>query len=247
MIVLTHTHKNVPYSPEVWTTVATGVGPEVHGVTGDAQDRENSILNVPSQLTQYLPRQWRRILGKPFRDTDGDNDGIQIRHSETNTTFDAGEVWLWLGVSDAPHLIEAWRWMREISDGVLTNNELRQNLLANTGREFGWLASLNKASIPIAGVHSHILDTAGHVFADRPELLREYYILVDEMVNILKENCNRLVILSDHGIQSSETGDQEIGRHSMRAMVSTQEVNDLPESVFDVCDWLSPIRPYYPR
>lgn len=29
--------KDVPYTPEVWATVATGAGPEEHGVSGDAQ------------------------------------------------------------------------------------------------------------------------------------------------------------------------------------------------------------------
>ena len=235
----THT-KDVPYTPEVWATVATGVGPEDHGISGDAQDWGNPILDAASKVTQYLPRRWRRLLGRPFRSSDGSEDGIQIRTSANETLFDAGEVWLWPGIVDAPHLLEAWRWMSEASDDEITHERLRRDLIANTGQKLGWLSAMATLEVPIAGVHSHVLDTAGHIYADRPEILFEYYSIVDRMVGDLRDRCDRLVLLSDHGIQTQETNDSQVGRHSMRAMVSAQGVEGLPQTVYDVRDWLTP-------
>ena len=130
--------------------------------------------------------------------------------------------------------------MREASEGSLTDKALRRSLLANTGREIGWLVAMARLGVPIAGVHSHILDTAGHIYADRPRTLRKYYMLVDELIGDLRRSCDQLVVLSDHGIQTTETDDDQVGRHSMRAMIGAQNVDGLPETVYDVREWLYP-------
>lgn len=108
--------KEVPYTPEVWATVATGNGPESYGITGDAQDWGNPLLDAASRVTEHLPREWQRILRKPFRSSDTSQDGLSIRQSGDDTLFKGGEVWLWPGITNAPHLLEAWRWMREVSE-----------------------------------------------------------------------------------------------------------------------------------
>lgn len=176
------------------------------------------------------------LLGAPFR----------LRGERTSFTavddthpFDALEGWP--GLTDARHLDEAWMlMMRQIPDGRVLEGEALEMMRANTGREFGWAASMANPETPLVGVHSHILDVFGHTFAERPERLREVYEWVDTQLGWLRDAVPELVVLSDHRMQSPVLDDDEPGIHSWRAMVSATDglEGDLPESIYDVAEWL---------
>lgn len=228
-----------PFTPEVWASVATGLHPTEHGVKDDAAEWDSLPLRVASRFTSRLPNRWRIRLGKPFREM---GHRQEVQRTDADTLFDEGAVFTWPGVGEAPHLSEAWTWTTQAEYGELTENRLRENLAGNTGKELGWLVAMERIDQPVAGVHSHVLDVAGHIYARRAEGLREYYELVDSMVGDVRSEFDRLVVLSDHGIQTEWLDDEEPGAHSMRAMVAATDAvaGDLPASVFDVREWLEP-------
>jgi len=99
---------------------------------------------------------------------------------------------------------------------------------------------MSHTNVPLLGVHAHILDAAGHAFAEQPNQLREVYENVDEMLGVVREHVDRLVVLSDHGMEVGWIdSDEKPGSHSWRAMFGTTEDGPLPESVFDVREWLA--------
>lgn len=226
-----------PFTPEVWTTVATGLHPEQHGVKNDAADWETRPLQLASKVTRILPHDLRIRLGQPFRERGHQQ---KIARTDADHAFSEGAVFGWPGISDAEHLSEAWGWAAKAEYGDLTADELRRNALGNTGKEIGWLLGMAASGVPIAGVHSHVLDITGHIYARREEGLREYYEHVDRLVGLLREEVERVVVLSDHGMQVSWLDDESPGTHSMRALVSATDAveGDLPESVYDVREWL---------
>jgi hypothetical protein len=148
-------------------------------------------------------------------------------------------VFGWPGITSADHLWEAWQWFHQAKDNELTTRELDRNLRGNTGQELGWLAAMSKSKCSLIGVHAHVLDVVGHVSATDPERLRYVYEWVDELVGWLRSVIGRLVVISDHGMQTTVTNDDDPGRHSMRAFVASQGISSpVPESVFDVSEWL---------
>lgn len=225
-----------PYTPEVWTTVATGLHPRDHGVHGDAADWDSLPLRAASKLTQHLHPEVRQRLGQPFRDRGHEQE---IDRTDAPSAFDAGAAMGWPGITDAEHLSEAWSWASEIKFGELTERQLRRNVYGNTGEEFGFLVGMDGV-VPIAGVHSHVLDVVGHVFAKREAKLREFYERVDELLGVVRRETDEMVVLSDHGMKVSWVDEGEVGVHSNRAMVAATEgvAGDLPASVFDVKSWL---------
>lgn len=235
--------KAYPYTPEVWATVATGVRPEGHGIGETRQEVtwDNPALHAASHVTQYLPDQWRRALGRPFRANGFDHTFETVR-SICDHPFDA--VRSWPGLGDCPDLNEMWLRMAEADRGEIAVEELQKTFHRLTGSEFGWLASMAHTDARLVGVHCHTLDAAGHIFADRPAELREWYEWVDGQVGWLREAVDRLVILSDHGMQTAATDDAEPGLHSWRALIATQGVSSSPPGHVDgVRSWLERERP----
>jgi len=117
---------------------------------------------------------------------------------------------------------------------------VRETFHGLTGQELGWLASMAATDRACVGAHAHVLDIAGHLYAERPVRLREWYHWVDEQVGHLRERVDRLLVLSDHGMQTTAVDDAEPGRHAWRAYVAADGLEGrLPDSVFDVADWLA--------
>lgn len=226
---------DVPQTTEVWPTVATGLKPEDHGMSREVRQWENPLLNTLSSVTAVLPTDVRSTLGNIVRLT-----GAQRSIEQTNATdhvFD--HAFGWPGITPAEHLHEAWQWYNEARDGKLTVAELTTRLRANTGKEFGWLAAMSRSEAAVVGVHSHVLDVAGHLFATDPDRLQSVYEWVDELLGWLRSYVDRLVVLSDHGMETTVTGDDDPGNHSWRAMIATEGVSEpLPSSVYDVRAWL---------
>lgn len=226
--------KDEPYSPEVWATVATGVGPKTHGIGEDRQEVhwDNPLLRAASHLTQHLPPRYRQALGRPFRR----RGATQTFQEITDGLEDAFDATLsWPGLGEATHLRKMWRTADQAVHDDLDASVVHKRFHALTGQELGWLVAMNNTDRAVVGAHAHVLDIAGHLYAERPDELREWYEWVDEQVGWLRSHCDRLVVLSDHGIQTSALDDSDPGSHSWRAFIATQGVEGpLPESVFGV-------------
>lgn len=226
--------RDYPHTLEVWPTVATGLHADEHGVSGDVQNWSHPMLRLASTLTQHLPQSVRRTLGRPFRVRGAEQS---FEQATDDHVFDA--VFAWPGLTPAHHLDEAWTWIDLIRQGDMGKQALRENIRSNTGKEFGWLVSQAQSDHRVVGVHSHGVDVAGHVFAERPARLRETYEWVDSQLGWVREQFDQLVILSDHGMQTTATDDADPGTHSWEAMISAQGIDArLPRDVYDVREWL---------
>jgi len=234
--------KDEPYTPEVWATVATGVGPEVHGIGEDQEEVEwdNPLLRLGSRVTRQFPPRYRQALGRPFRRR-GASQTFQEVADHVDHPFDASLSWPGLG--EAEHLREMWRVADRAVHDDLGERAVAETFHRLTGQEIGYLATLADTDARLVGAHAHVLDIAGHLHASEPDKLREWYEWVDQEVGRLRRHCDRLVVLSDHGMQTTATGDAEPGSHSWRAYIATQGLGEyLPESVFGVRQFLEGAR-----
>lgn len=230
-----------PSTLEVWPTVATGLHPEDHGIINKnetAQSWENPVLQMGSKVTQYLPTTVRSALGKPFHRA---GQKKQFQQTDAPHIFEDGHVFSWPGITPAPNLSKAWNLMFR-TDEETPRAEFEGELFKLFGSELGWVTRMEKTNVPIVGVHSHILDIAGHAYMNHNERLRSVYERVDDMLGWVRSDVGPLVILSDHGMEVSWI-DESTGKHSKRALFGTTLDGPLPESVFDVKDWLEKQKP----
>lgn len=230
--------KDEPYTPEVWATVATGETPAVHGIGEDRHDVEwdNPLLRAASRVTQHLPPAYRQALGRPFRER-GATQSFETVHDDVSAAFD--HTLSWPGLGEAAHLREMWSLADDVARGELTRGDVDGTFHALTGQELGYLVAMQHTDRRVVGAHAHILDIAGHLYCDRPTELRRWYEWVDAQAGWLREHCERLVILSDHGMRTSCIDSEDLGSHSWRAFISRQGVGgELPTDVHDVAAWL---------
>lgn len=230
--------KDEPYTPEVWATVATGVSPKAHGIGASKQEMDwnNPLLRFASRFTEKLPNTVRQELGRPFREYGFESEFNQIEDGVSHP-FDAQLSWPGLG--KARHLRRMWRLMDDTVRGSMPQPLVDERMKSLTGQELGFLVAMNNTQKGVVGAHAHVLDIAGHLFAEDTETLREWYEWVDAQVGWLRSHCNKLVILSDHGIQNASSNDEDLGSHSWRAFISSQGINaELPDSVYDVREYL---------
>ncbi|MGB9932001.1 alkaline phosphatase family protein [Haloarcula amylolytica] len=231
-----HTY-NHPSTVEVWATMATGVGPEDHNaIMGPSMEWHNPLVNFASEIATVLPDDWREWLGRFAHNFS--NAGYP--QTDLPHVFEEGLVAWWPGITPAETVVDAVKWTTESVVGEnLGYAELWGNMKGNCARSLAYLEGASEFDVPIVGAHCHMLDTAGHTFSKSEDELRKAYKWVDEQIGQLEEEADRLVILSDHGMQTNcITEDTDPGTHSMRAIVSTNFEASLPNSVFDVSDWL---------
>jgi len=227
-----------PYTPEVWATVATGVSPEKHGIGEQRQEMEwdNPVLRLGSHFTQHLPPRYRQKLGRPFRELGAESTFQEISNG-VDHPFD--DTLSWPGLGKAEHLKAMWQLADDANYGDVPKQRIEATFQSLTGQEIGYLEAMNETDNALVGVHAHILDIAGHLYAERPDELRTWYEWVDAQVGRLAKRCNRLVILSDHGIQTTYLNDDDPGSHSWRPYIAVQGLDGvLPQTVYDVREYL---------
>lgn len=232
-----------PYTPEVWATVATGLGPDEHGVTGSGTSEwDNPLLSFASQFTGGLTESVRGTLGRIVREHTGKRE--QIGETEAETIFDRDDavVHNWPGVHNGAELQRAWDLMNVVSEGK-PQHEFERELFGLAAEQFGWMREMENHGVSLTGVHIHVLDAAGHTYADDEESLEHVYRRVGEFVTELVESMDEtdeLLLLSDHGMRTTFYEDEEEGApgsHSWRAYASAT-TEDVPKSVFDVREWV---------
>lgn len=226
---------SVPATLEVWPTVATGLRPADHGVTLESVGWDNATgLGAVVRAAQSLP--------DPIYDRLADlkaavsPDGYP--RTDEPTVFADGSVRNWPGVTPCYVWERESEWFSRATEGDLSTDEFVRRHFGTTGSCFGWLAGEATADVSIVGVHAHVLDHLGHTYARRPDRLREIYERVDSLLGWLRSAVDRLVVLSDHGMQTTATGDPEPGVHSRHALISTTEPGPLPRDVLSVREWL---------
>jgi len=225
---------DVPATYEVWPTIASGTLPEEHGVTVPSSwDERGIVLRSLTYIGSQLPEVFKPLAVELKHTLEGRKSKTQIANM-----FDRGEVYNWPGLTPSSDWEQEGEWFVKVRDGEMTEERFRQLHLANAGKGIGWLAGMHQSGVPIAGAHIHILDHIGHLYAKRPEKLRPIYEGVDELVGWLRERVDQLVIVSDHGMQTSVTEDSQPGVHSFRSMISSTEAGELPKEMTEIREWV---------
>lgn len=235
--------QDVPYTPEVWATVATGLPPEEHGITGSGTSEwDNPALGLFSRFTGRFDESTRGTLGKFVRSKTGQRERIGETDSESMFNAEGAVVHNWPGVHDGRPLQRAWDLMNAVAEGM-PRHDFERELYGLCAQQFAWAREMLNHPISIAGVHVHTLDAAGHAYADDEEALRNAYVRVGEFVEELLDTLgerDELLLLSDHGMHTAffpPDRDENPASHSWRAYASST-VDTHPKSVYDVRDWV---------
>ena len=240
----TYAHtKDVPYTPEVWATVATGLGPEEHGISASGTSEwDNPALAFASRFTGHLSEGTRGTLGRFVRTRTGERE--RIGETDRETMFDADDAAIhnWPGVHDGRPLQDAWDLMNAVAEGM-GRGEFERELFGQAAGQFGWAREMCRHPVSVAGVHVHALDAAGHAYADDEGALRHAYEriggFVDETVDALGSD-DELLLLSDHGMRTAfypPDAGEDPASHSWRAYASTT-ADSRPGSVYSVREWV---------
>lgn len=242
---------NVPYTLEVWPTIATGLHPRDHGITAKtSSDWENPILDFLSQYAYLLPGRLQSRLGKFFESATSSE--FALAETTAETIFDAPNrtVHNWPGVANGRELLDVWNMI----DAGYGKWSLEREVLGKAASQFGWAKEMLRHDTDLAGVHIHSLDVLGHAYASEgndnthsssnlQELERIYRDFARRVGNIRGEmdDEDELLILSDHGMTNELTDGPEAyhGGHSQRAFAGTTLDVELPGTVFEYFGWVN--------
>lgn len=235
-----------PYTPEVWATVATGLPPKEHGVTGDGvSEWDNPLVDFASKFTAHLPTELRMKLGSVASEATGAEYAVAETSAASIFDEDGRVVHNWPGVANGEELASVWHVMFERPDQ--SEAEFEREVYGIGAGQLAWAEEMLRHDVPLAGVHVHTPDAIGHAYAEDEEKFRACYKWTANWVDRIRQALgpeDDLVILSDHGIVTSfysDEGDrdQTPGAHSWRAYAAST-FDSVPESVYNVREWLEP-------
>jgi len=240
-----------PYTPEVWSTIATGLSPNEHGVTkSGTSDWNQPLLNLASKFTGGLPLSVRTRLGEVVMMLTGAEYAVGETTAESFLKGDGRVVHNWPGVHNGDELATVWRLMSREEN--MTVGEFNRAVFAIGAEQFAWVEETLRHESSLIATHIHTLDALGHAYASNEVQLRRAYEWVANWVNRIRESMDEddeLVILSDHGMVVSfysddGDGDFPTAQHSWRAFVSST-LENVPDNVYDVYRWVEANVPEY--
>jgi hypothetical protein len=230
--------QNHPYTPEVWATVATGESPEVTGVGGTGSSSwDNPLIDVFASYSGLLPNWIRRDVGTALENVGAE---MTIAQTDAPTMFDDDHRYVrnWPGVTDGTDL----KWVWETLNEEISERELQRRLWGLAAEQFGWAMEMANHEVAVAGVHVHTTDALGHEYVDDEEHLREVYERAGDFVSNVRDACDEVLVLSDHGMCVSFYSDEHdngmsAGKHSWRAFASSTS-ESVPGSVWEIKEWV---------
>jgi predicted AlkP superfamily pyrophosphatase or phosphodiesterase len=230
-----------PHTGEAWPSIATGLHPTEHGITGHGE-WDSTLLTVLSRVAHALN------LSRNIRSAVGDRIKEKTEHDWQLQTVDAptfldGEfraVHNWPGVyrNEAIHYV--WDLFHKLQEGDLSEQTFTREAYTEAASKFGWAVEALDHEVELVATHVHILDVFGHMYADDEARYREIYADVDEWIGGLRDSMSEedeLLILSDHGMEAEWLDDEEPGSHSWRAIASSTG-DSPPEHALDVKEWV---------
>ena len=230
-----------PHTGEAWPSIATGLHPTEHGITGHGE-WDNPILTALSRTAHKLDVSGdvRSKIGDAIKENT--DQGWELKTVEDPTFLD-GEyraVHNWPGVyrNEALHYI--WGLFQKVKDDEMSEETFVREAYTAAASKFGWVHEAIEHDVEVAATHIHVLDVLGHLHYDDEERYREVYENVDERVGELRAALgedDELLILSDHGMEATWLDDEDPGTHSWRAIASTT-VDSPPEHALDVREWV---------
>ena len=230
-----------PHTGEAWPSIATGLHPTEHGLTGHGE-WNSPVLTALSRAAHTLnvSGRIRSRLGDAIKQNTGQD--WQLRTVDEPTFLD-GEyraVHNWPGVYRNEALHYVWGLFEEVKEDRLSEETLIRETYTEAASKFGWVLEALEHDLELAATHVHVVDVLGHLYADDRESYREVYRDVDERVGAVRDALgpdDHLLVLSDHGMEVEWLGDPDPGTHSWRAIASTT-VGSPPTDALDVRDWV---------
>lgn len=238
--------QEVPYTPEVWTTVATGLSIDDHDVKqAGTSEWSNPLLEFASKFTGHMSEGTRYRLGQLV--TSYTNEDWGFGSTSMETMFDGPGRYLhnWPGVDneDVDYVNSLYE---DAIHEELTYEEFDAALYAIAAQQFEWVEEMlrvrERVHLPVTllGCHTHILDAAGHIYGDDEDVYRQFYEWVADRVAkviTLLSDDDYLLLLGDHGMEVEFLDDDTPGQHSWRPHVASTD-DSVPEDVHDVRNWV---------
>lgn len=234
--------KDRPLTPEVWPTIATGLGPEEHGVTKqNTSEWDNPAVDFASKFTWFLSFRVRGWLGDMASKATGADHTIPETGAESIFSGRDRVVHNWPGVENSDWLRKVWATANPGEDDT-TEDEFDRSVYGIAVQQLSWAKEMLSHPATLIGVHVHLLDMGGHIYSKDETRLRKMYQWTDEWVGEIldaMDEDDQMLILSDHGIVTpwSEENGTEYGEHSWRAF-SSSTTGDRPTDVYDVREWV---------
>ncbi|WP_233263372.1 alkaline phosphatase family protein [Halorhabdus sp. CUG00001] len=234
--------KDQPYTLEVWPTVATGLGPAEHGLTGGGTSEwSNPAIDFLSRFTAKLGGNTRDRLGNLAERVTGAEYSIPETDADHVFEGEGRVVHNWPGVANSAELMRVWDTANP-DEGEQTIQGFEREIYGIAAEQFGWAREMLNHDLALAGVHVHTLDMCGHIYRYDEQRYRRTYERVNEWVGELWDRLSEdddLLLLSDHGIHTAwDSSDTEPGRHADRAMAATTLEEPLFDDVRDARDWI---------
>jgi hypothetical protein len=234
--------RDVPYTPEVWATVATGLEPNQHGITDEGTSQwSNPLVDLASRFTGHLPLSTRARLGDIAEDLTGAKYSLGETDAETIFDRDGRVVHTWPGAGPSEDVIRIWNMMKPHQGS--THEEFQRDVLGIGAQQFAWAEEMLNHNVVLAGTHIHTLDVCGHAYGDDHDRYRQIYDWIAEWVARIRDSLqddDDLLVLSDHGIHTKYCHGEDVtpGSHSWHAFASTTIEETPPTSVFEVREWI---------
>lgn len=232
-----------PHTGEVWPTIATGLHPREHGITKSGEaEWDNHLVEFVSKFTGHLPLQTRQRLGDIAQTTLGADWAIAETDAPSFLDGDNRETLYWPGVYNSEYLERLWKRVDLASKTDEPQQTFDRDLLSIAASKFGWVQEMIQHDPELVATHVHVVDLMGHAYGTNEAHYWTFYEWIDQKVADLTEQMaedDELLLLSDHGMGTKWIdGSEDAGVHSMRAFVSSTINDDLPESVFEVREWV---------
>lgn len=237
--------KDQPFTLEVWPTVATGLGPSEHGLTGSGTSEwRNPVLNFLSNYTSNLGGNTRDRLGRIAESVTGSSYSIPETDADHVFKRDGRVVHNWPGVHNSAELKRVWDTANP-DEGDQTVAGFEREIFGIGAEQFGWTREMLNHELTLAGCHIHTLDMCGHIYRYDEDQYRAVYDRVADWVAEIESRLggdDDLLILSDHGIHTEwDSSSTEPGRHSDRAMAATTMSKELFDDVHDARAWIEEV------
>lgn len=232
--------RTTPYTPVVWKAIFTGkieqTKPEPYKKTMRFENRTVNWLksiDVVNKIYVSLIRHNLFKIGLPERLGFKRKDVLQTEDTFISQSTKPVVIHNPLK-ADVKWNVKATRGRFSFSEVVQSNLEVFQKERQETFVEL-------KCDWDLFVVYTKLLDTIGHLFWQKDEIVEKYYKMVDQFAGEIQSNLpdgTFMVILSDHGMRPLKGTTYQGGQHSHHAYASFNHKIKVPEP-FKITDFHS--------